>query len=99
MEHVAESASQGSQHSSYRNLTVTVFPALEAGAGTLLSAARHVSHGTPSVRSPDGDRLDIPTTLVEEYERKVYPMDLPDAVTAIEYAMERSGLSGCDQQQ
>lgn len=43
--------------------------------------------------TPDGDRLDILTTLVEEYERKNYPMDLPDAVAAIEYEMERSGLS------
>jgi HTH-type transcriptional regulator/antitoxin HigA len=31
-------------------------------------------------------------TLVEAYERQHYPMDLPDAVAAIEYGMQRNGL-------
>src|SRR5271168_1695974 len=33
--------------------------------------------------TPEGDRLDVLTTLVEAYERKHFPMDLPDAVEAI----------------
>lgn len=43
--------------------------------------------------TPEGDRLDVLVTLVEAYERQHFPMDLPDAVAAIEYAMERGGLT------
>jgi len=46
----------------------------------------------------EGDRLDILTTLVEAYERKHYPLDLPDPVEAIKFHMERSGLAAKDLQ-
>jgi HTH-type transcriptional regulator/antitoxin HigA len=42
--------------------------------------------------SPEGDRLDVLVTLVEAWERKHYPLDLPDPVEAIKYHMEQSGL-------
>src|ERR1022692_1695692 len=41
----------------------------------------------------EGDRLDVLTTLVEAYERAHFPMDLPDAVEAIKFRMEQSGLT------
>lgn len=40
-----------------------------------------------------GDRLDILATLVEAYERAHFPLDLPDAVEAIKFRMEQSGLT------
>ena len=40
-----------------------------------------------------GDRLDVLVTLVEAYERAHFPMDLPDAVDAIKFRMEQSGLT------
>ena len=43
--------------------------------------------------TPEGDRLDVLVTLVEAYELKHFPMQLPDAVAAIEYAMERNDLT------
>ncbi|HEX9876261.1 MAG TPA: transcriptional regulator [Gammaproteobacteria bacterium] len=43
--------------------------------------------------TPDGDRLDVLVTLVEAYERTHFPMDLPDAVEAIKFRMEQSGLT------
>ena len=46
--------------------------------------------------SPEGDRLDILVTLVEAWERKHYPLDLPDPVEAIKYHMEQSGLQPRD---
>jgi HTH-type transcriptional regulator / antitoxin HigA len=46
--------------------------------------------------SPEGDRLDILATLVEAYERKHFPMDLPDAVEAINFRMEQQGLTPKD---
>lgn len=43
--------------------------------------------------TPDGDRLDVLATLVEAYERTHFPLDLPDAVDAIKFRMEQSGLT------
>jgi HTH-type transcriptional regulator/antitoxin HigA len=42
---------------------------------------------TAKANSPEGDRLDVLTTLVEAYERTHFPMDLPDAVEAIKFRM------------
>ena len=44
-------------------------------------------------RTPEGDRLDILATLVEAYERRHFPMDLPDAVDAIKFRMEQQNLT------
>lgn len=46
--------------------------------------------------TPDGDRLDILVTLVEAWEAKHYPVNLPDAVAAIRYHMESKKLSPRD---
>ncbi len=46
--------------------------------------------------TPKGDRLDILVTLVEAFERKHYPLDLPDPVEAIKYHMDQNGLQPRD---
>lgn len=46
--------------------------------------------------TPEGERLDVLGTLVEAYERKHFPMDLPDPVEAIRFRMEQSGLTARD---
>ena len=46
--------------------------------------------------SPEGERLDVMVTLVEAYERKHYPLDLPDPVEAIKFRMEQEGLQQKD---
>ena len=46
--------------------------------------------------TPEGDRLDVLVTLVEAWERKRYPLDLPDPVEAIKYHMDQSGLAPRD---
>lgn len=43
-----------------------------------------------------GDRLDVLVTLVEAWEAKHYPIDLPDPVEAIKYCMESQGLEPKD---
>lgn len=48
---------------------------------------------TAKPNTPEGERLDVLVTLVEAYERKHYPMDLPDPVEAIKFAIEQRGLS------
>ena len=46
--------------------------------------------------TPEGDRLDILVALVEAWERKHYPLDLPDPVEAIKYHMDQCGLQPRD---
>ncbi|WP_221899557.1 helix-turn-helix domain-containing protein [Bathymodiolus platifrons methanotrophic gill symbiont] len=43
--------------------------------------------------SIEGDRLDVLVTLVEDYERKHYPIDFPDPIEAIKFAMEQRSLT------
>ena len=54
---------------------------------TLMSAKRG---------SPEGDRLDVLVTLVEAYEAKHFPLDLPDPVAAIQFVMEQRNLTAKD---
>ncbi len=51
-------------------------------------------HAEPN--TPEGDRLDVLATLVEAWERKHYPIEPPDPVAAILFAMEQRGLSRQD---
>jgi len=46
--------------------------------------------------TPEGDRLDVLVTLVEAWERKHYPLDLPDPIEAIKYHMEQNELAPRD---
>jgi len=46
--------------------------------------------------TPQGDRLDVLVTLVEAWEVKHYPLDLPDPIEAIKYHMEQKDLSPRD---
>ena len=46
--------------------------------------------------TPQGDRLDLLVTLVEAWEAKHHPFDLPDPVEAIKYHIEQQGLEPKD---
>lgn len=50
----------------------------------------------PEPDSPSGDRFEVLLTLVEAYETKHFPIDLPDAIEAIKFRMEQSGLTPKD---
>ncbi len=43
-----------------------------------------------------GDHLDVLATLVTAWEEKHYPIEPPDAVAAIRFAMEQRGLARRD---
>ena len=43
--------------------------------------------------TPEGEKLDVLVTLVEAYEQKHYPLDLPDPVEAIKFEMKQKGLT------
>jgi HTH-type transcriptional regulator/antitoxin HigA len=46
--------------------------------------------------TPEGDELDILTTLVEVYENKHYAIDAPEPIAAIMFRMEQEGLTNKD---
>lgn len=46
-----------------------------------------------ALNTPEGEKLDVLITLVEAYEAKHYPLDLPDPVEAIKFEMEQKGLT------
>jgi HTH-type transcriptional regulator/antitoxin HigA len=48
------------------------------------------------LNTAEGDRLDVLVTLVEKWEEEHYPIDPPDPVEAIRFAMEQRGLSRRD---
>ena len=63
------------------------------------AALREVSayfDNEPEPRTPEGDRFEVLLTLVEAYEAKHFPVDLPDPVEAIKFRMEQSGLTAKD---
>ncbi len=51
-------------------------------------------HAQPN--SPEGDRLEVLTLLVEAYERKHYPVPPPDPIEALLYHLESRGLTRRD---
>lgn len=51
---------------------------------------------TAETGTPEGERLDVLVTLVEAYERRHFPLDFPDPVEAIKFAMDQRGLTAKD---
>ncbi|MBV6823842.1 type II toxin-antitoxin system HigA family antitoxin [Pseudomonas sp. PD9R] len=50
----------------------------------------------PEPGTPEGDYFEIMITLIEAYESKQFPLDLPNPIDAIKFRMEQSGLSAAD---
>lgn len=46
--------------------------------------------------TPEGDRLEVLSTLIEAYETEHHPIDAPDPVALIEFVMEQRGLDRAD---
>lgn len=63
------------------------------------NALREVSayfDNEPEPGTPEGDRFEVLLTLVEAYEAKHFPIELPDPVEAIKFRMEQGGLTPKD---
>lgn len=63
------------------------------------AALREVSaffDNEPAPGSAEGDRFEVLLTLVEAYEARRYPIDLPDPIEAIKFRMEQAGLTPKD---
>ncbi|MBV6272249.1 helix-turn-helix domain-containing protein [Alcaligenaceae bacterium CGII-47] len=61
----------------------------------LKEAARLIEHD-PDLGTSEGDHLDVLATLIQAYEARHYPIDLPDPIEAIKFRMEQAGLTAKD---
>src|ERR1700682_6048466 len=50
----------------------------------------------PKPGTPEADRFDLLALIVEDYERKRWPVEPPDAIDAIRYRMETGGYTQAD---
>ena len=66
----------------------------EADYQGALNTVRQLWEAKPD--TPQGDTLDILTTLIEAYEEKHYAIAPPDPIEAIKFRMEQEGLSKTD---
>ena len=66
----------------------------EADYQAALEEIERLFDATPD--TPEGDCLEVLTTLVEAYEDRHYSIPLPDPIEAIVYHMESRGLSRRD---
>lgn len=68
----------------------------EADHDAALREISRLMESDPPLDTPEGARLDVLSTLVEAFERKHHPIDLPDPVEAIKFRMEQYGLTVAD---
>lgn len=50
----------------------------------------------PARGTPDADRFEVLGDLIEAYESRHWPIDLPDPIEALHYRMEIGGLKAKD---
>ena len=50
----------------------------------------------PDPDSPEGEKLEVLSTLVEAYERDHYPIAPPDPIDAIRFHMDQTGMTVAD---
>ncbi|MEK1836541.1 MAG: transcriptional regulator, partial [Pseudomonas sp.] len=61
-----------------------------------LKSVSALFNNEPEPGTPEGDYFEIMITLIEAYESKQFPVDLPTPIDAIKFRMEQSGLSAAD---
>jgi HTH-type transcriptional regulator/antitoxin HigA len=50
----------------------------------------------PKLGTPEADRFDLLALIIEDYERKRWPIEPPEAIDAIRYRMETGGYTQGD---
>jgi len=68
----------------------------EADYKAALKEVSRLIENDHDIGTPEGDRLDVLATLVQAYEAKRFPIDLPDPIEAIKFRMEQAGLTPKD---
>ena len=61
----------------------------------LAEIERYFDH-EPKLGTPDADRFDLLALVIEDYERRRWPIDPPDPIAAIRYGMETGGHTQAD---
>ena len=68
----------------------------EADYDAALKEIKRYFEREPEPGTPEGDRFDLLALVIEDYERKRWPIDPPDPVEAIKYSMELAGRRQAD---
>lgn len=58
-----------------------------------LRAVEPMFDNEPAMDTPEGDYFEVMCLLIEEYEKKHYPIEPPSAIEAINFRMEKQGPS------
>ena len=68
----------------------------EADYDAALKEIERYFENEPKLGTPEADRFDLLALIIEDYERKRWPIEPPDAIDAIRYRMETGGYSQAD---
>ena len=68
----------------------------EADYDAALDEIERYFDSEPRPGTPQADRFDLLALVIEDYERKRWPIEPPDAIDAIRYRMETSGYTQAD---
>jgi HTH-type transcriptional regulator/antitoxin HigA len=61
-----------------------------------LKLLEDLMRGDPDPDSEEGEQLSLLSTLIQDYETRVFPETLPDPIDAIKFRMEQVGLTQSD---
>jgi HTH-type transcriptional regulator/antitoxin HigA len=68
----------------------------EADYDAALEEIERYFENEPKPGTPDADRFDLLALIIEDYERKHWSIEPPDAIDAIRYGMETGGYTQAD---
>jgi HTH-type transcriptional regulator / antitoxin HigA len=68
----------------------------EADYDAALAEIERYFEATPKPSSPEADRFDLLALVIEDYERRHWPIEPPNPVDAIRYRMETGGYTQTD---
>ena len=68
----------------------------EADYNVALNEIERYFENEPKPGTPEADRFDLLALIIEDYERKRWPIEPPDTIDAIRYRMETGGYTQAD---
>jgi HTH-type transcriptional regulator/antitoxin HigA len=68
----------------------------EADYDAALEEIERYFENEPKPGTPEADRFDLLALIIEDYERKRWPIEPPDTIDAIRYRMEIGGYTQAD---
>jgi HTH-type transcriptional regulator/antitoxin HigA len=68
----------------------------EADYNVALNEIERYFENEPKPGTPEADRFDLLALIIEDYERRRWPIEPPDTIDAIRYRMETGGYTQAD---